>query len=304
MTSSYVDFRRSLFDPKGDLDPIEFVATEEQLTKAASTIGPVYDLMPLPGGSFHSAFRFETSEGSFVLRVPHDERLAEGLLVESWAAQVASNAHFPTTIPVMTDVSRYLTPFSFQILHYLEGPSEAMRLGRMARLHDITLDGYGPIDPRSLDHRPRGLFDSWEGYLTTRLDDHLRVCVEIGAMSDKEAERAEDLIRGFTATFDPVLLHNDLSPRNIIDNRVIDWESCIAGDPIFDYASQAAFYADREPLWGAFHVKGPDAPRRFWTYYLRIALARTVHRFRFGIKDNPKYPGASRRIQMALAEHS
>jgi len=39
---------------------------------------------------------------------------------------------------------------------------------------------------------------------------------------------------------------------------------------------------------------------RFWTYFLRVALAKTVVRHNLGLRDRPGRPPASRRIQLAL----
>jgi hypothetical protein len=83
----------------------------------------------------------------------------------------------------------------------------------------------------------------------------------------------------------------------------LDWENAIAGDPLFELAGLAAFKANElvEPLLEHYHFRPPDIKRRFWIYYLRIALARTVHRARVKLPENPVYPRASMRIQLALS---
>lgn len=301
--TAYVNWRRSIFDPKGDLDPIPFTATVGHLLRAAGTMGYVDGVVPLNGGSFNTGYRFETPEGHFVLRVPVSERFAPGLLTEEWAAVAAKEVHFPTIAPLITDTSHYLAPFSFQILPLLDAKPHEIKFCWLSRIHGIRLEGFGPLSPVDVmkGRKPRGIHDSWTGYLTTNLDDHLYRCVTLNAMTEVEAERASDFINGLQATFDPVLLHNDISPSNVLDGCIIDWESAIAGDPIFEYASYSAFHADREPLWEAFPSKPSDLKARFWTYYLRIVLARTVHRARFGLPENPVYPKASARIQLALS---
>ncbi len=304
--AAYTDFRRTIFDVKGECSPLPFAASEATLIKAASSVGRAEGLTPLSGGTFHSCFRFDTVDGTFVLRVPSNEQLAPNLLCEEWAANAAREVHFPALVPVLTDTSHYLAPFSFQILPFVEGPSDAMRLGRLSRLHKVNLSGFGPLNPSDVlkGRRPSGIHDSWASYVTCCLDDHLEHCVKSGAMTEEEAERASDLINGVQATFDPVLLHNDLSPSNIVAEWVIDWENAIAGDPIWELASMCAFRADQpvEPVLEAWHDKPRDLSHRFWVYYLRIALARTVHRARLKLSENSVYPKASRRIQLALSK--
>lgn len=313
--TSYVNWRRGMFDPKGDLDRIPWTANVSDLLKAASTVGQVaippddsneLELRPLNGGSFNNVFAFDTADGSYVLRVPHSEKLAPGLLAEEWAAVAAKQVHFPTIAPVITDTSHYLVPFSFQILPLLDGKPHEIKFCWLSRIHGIRLEGFGLLNPTDVmkGRRPRGIHDSWASYLTTNLDDHLYRCITLNAMTETEAETASDLINGLQATFDPVLLHNDLSPSNVLGGCVIDWESAIAGDPIFEYASYSAFHADREPLWEVFPSKPSDLKTRFWIYYLRIVLARTVHRARFGLPENGAYPKASARIQLALSHLS
>lgn len=304
--SAYVDFRRTIFDHKIEATA-PFVATEVDLLKAA---GPGAILSgPLTGGSLSTCFRFDNPEGSFVLRIPANEQMAPSLTVEDWAANAAKEVHFPAVVPVLTDTSRYVVPFSYQVLPFIEGAGQSdssFKVAILKHLHSIRLEGYGPLDPRSIPRRPRGLFDTWEAYLTCQLDEHLTECVRLGAMTDHEAERAEDLIRGLRTRFDPVLLHNDLSSRNIRGGQIIDWDMCVAGDPLFELASMCALYADQpvQPKIDAYY--GNHKPARweatFWTYYLRISIARTVRRARHQIAEDPRYPKASARLQLALGE--
>ncbi len=308
--AAYTDFRRTIFDAKGECSPLPFAASEATLLKAASSVGRAEGLTPLSGGTFHSCFRFDTVDGTFVLRVPSNEQLAPSLLCEEWAANAAREVGFPALVPTLTDTSHYLVPFSFQILSYLNlnWPAGFIRLNRLERLHQISLSGFGPLNPSDVlkGRRPSGIHDSWASYLTCCLDSHLDQCVKTGAMTEAEAARAEDVLTNLQATFDPVLLHNDLSPSNIINGSVIDWENAIAGDPIWELAGLAAFRADQpvEPLLEHYHFRPPDLERRFWVYYLRIALARTVHRARLKLPENPAYPKASARIQLALSHLS
>jgi hypothetical protein len=158
-----------------------------------------------------------------------------------------------------------------------------------------------------------GIFKNWRDYLLLHLDDHLATCRAIGALKDEEVQRIETLFGDLTSLLDdvaPVLLHGDLGSHNVFTTghtltALIDWEDCLAGDPVFDIAFWATFHPDSRH---AVFLEGYQAERslpddfalRFWLYYLRIALSKTVHRHRFGHTDRPGRPPAARRIQKAL----
>jgi len=88
-------------------------------------------------------------------------------------------------------------------------------------------------------------------------------------------------------------------------SAVLDWEDALLGDPLFDVASLCAFHPERRHTAildaYAFPRGDRDAVARFWIYFLRIAVARTVHRLRFAYPDPPDRPRPSGRIQLALA---
>lgn len=334
--AAYVDARRAIFDVKTDSTlPSAPVIDPLDLLKVMGVMGRIPRAHPtqLPKqGSLHQVFPFETEGGQYALRILNDPKQAFSLHVEDWAANAAIEARFPTVAPVLTDTSRYLVPFDFQILPWVEGvPLEvkgetddtlinralATLAHALTRLHQVHLTNYGPLDPRGLfmqpKMRPRGLFDEWHDFVTRRLESHLDQCLAINALTPPEAEIAEDIIDTVSAQadFDSVLLHGDLANVNILvvngGVTVIDWEDCLAGDPIWDLADWCAFHMPER--WGYIldnyylsHAKPADFELRFWAYYLRIVLARTVQRHKRGKPDNPKYPLASRRIQLALGE--
>lgn len=325
--SSYVDFRRTIFDPKSDCDRVPVAISQDQLIRAAGSVGKTYEPIPFEKGTFQMVFSFETEGGSYVLRVATDKYPAFGLHNEEWAASMARDHRFPVSVPLITDTSRYLVPFDFQILPLVPGklaselPNIELKrvFGKIAHsltyLHQASMSHYGPLDPRGLfmnpPLKPRGTFDSWRDYIMIRLGEHVDKCLEIGAMTPAEVEFAEDRIGNvlLQIDFDPVLLHGDLSNNNIIVNgedvTVIDWESCLVGDPIYELAGWSCSHMPERFSWiiDSYYLHGHkpvDFELRFWTYYLRIAIARTVHRHRFGYKDNPAFPPASERIQLAI----
>ena len=109
-----------------------------------------------------------------------------------------------------------------------------------------------------------------------------------------------------------VLLHGDLGSHNVLTDGdrllgLIDWEDAVAGDPVYDIAFWATFHpAARRTIFltGYRDVRAlpDDFPLRFWLYFVRIALAKAVHRRRFGYPDRPDRPTAAQRIRSALDE--
>lgn len=182
----------------------------------------------------------------------------------------------------------------------------------LARLHRIRGHGFGPLSAGALPQLA-GIHERWGDYLRVRLDDHLRMCERIGAVSRRERADIEERFATLLPAIPevpPALLHGDPGSHNFIvaDGRiggVVDWEDALLGDPLFDLASLCTFQPERRhpaivSAYGARLEDGGDEWRRFWLYFLRIALAKTVHRHRFGYPDRPGREPAARRIQLAL----
>jgi aminoglycoside phosphotransferase (APT) family kinase protein len=185
----------------------------------------------------------------------------------------------------------------------------------LARLHDIHGSGFGPV---SAAHSKleggnfSGVHDRWSDFLRVRLGEHLEACCAQGAITDDERREIESHFEALEDDVPSSLLHGDPGSHNfIVDDRgeiraVIDWEDALLGDPLFDVASLCTFHPERRHVailqaYGTVPRAGDALWRRFWRYFLRIALAKTVHRHRFGYADHSGRAPASQRIQLALA---
>jgi fructosamine-3-kinase len=159
----------------------------------------------------------------------------------------------------------------------------------------------------------RGTHNSWYGYLKLHLVAHIDCCRRIGAISTTESTEIERRLSDGFARLDDVparLLHGDLGGHNIFARgaevaAIIDWEDCLSGDPVYDVAFWGTFHRDEHliPFLEGYLNGAPaggDFMQRYWLYYLRISLAKTVHRHRFGYTDPPGRAPASARIQKAL----
>lgn len=183
----------------------------------------------------------------------------------------------------------------------------------LARVHAIRGQGAGPLSLERLrDGAVAGLHSSWRSFVRLRVEEHLEQCEIMGAMSGEEAARALGAFNGPLLDGAPggALLHGDPGSHNFIFRgdflaAVIDWEDAMVGDPVFELASMCTFHPQRRHHailegYGLPLPRGSAEARRFWLYFLRIAIAKTVHRHRFGYVDAPGRMPAASRIQLAL----
>jgi Ser/Thr protein kinase RdoA (MazF antagonist) len=286
-------------------------------------------------GTFHLLYRAEGPDGrSAVVRLSALSHLRHDFLLhlDSWAGERLRAVGLPGLRVHAVDLSRAHCPYDFEILEEARGTAlkayddddDRLRpllaaLGRFAaQVHGVKSSGFGFFDVRplllgELPEQLCGLSPTWRVYVLRRLDAHVATCEAIGAVSHDERRRiydaflaADDLLDGV----EPALLHGDLGSHNVFtDGRditaVIDWEDALSGDPVFDVAFWATFHPDRRHaafLDGYRSVRAlpADFERRFWLYYLRVALSKTVLRHRLGVTDRPGRPPASLRIQKAL----
>ncbi len=338
--------RQSMFYPKADLpvgDDVlralgNITATEEHLAAAATACRHVFGEAPLcvrplgEAGTFHLLYKATLRDGrGVIVRLNALGRQRDFLLhLDPWVTSLVRVVGLPAVAVHGFDVSRKLCGFDWEVLEEAPGRSLTSldddeprllpllsELGRLvARLHSIRMEGFGFFDVRPLvtgQGTLRGGCPSWSNYILRRLEDHLRTCSAIGAVSPGEAVR----IRGLFAVaadwlddVEPSLLHGDLGGHNVFADgdaitALIDWEDCLSGDPLFDVAFWATFHPERRhaAFLNGYASQRPlplDFERRFWLYFLRVALSKTVLRHRLGLKDRPGREPASRRIQKGL----
>jgi hypothetical protein len=324
--------RRQLFYPKSDLSmtgqaPPPAPAPAALLDVCTRHLGVRPETIePLAEqGTFHALYRAGLPGGeAVVLRVNvfSQARRDFALLLDEWANRALDGAGLPAPRVHGVDLSRRWCPWDVELLEpapgfplrRLDNDESALRpllfrLGQfVARLHGIATEGFGLMEAHGA-----GSCASWADYLNNHLQRHLRICRDIGALGSAEEAR---MVRRFeecrTLLNDvkPRLLHGDLGSHNTFTDgsaitALIDWEDCLSGDPVYEVAFWATFHP--EPRHAAFlagyHSDRPapaDFSTRFWLYFLRVALCKTVVRHNLGLTDRPGRPPASLRIQRAL----
>ena len=284
-----------------------------------------------PGGTFHLLYKISVNNQLYVIRLNRlkEFRVAWEFLIDAWVYPKLASLGLPGPSVVTIDCSRSICPTDYQILTYVHGqqlsafqdpetqyiePVLLQAIGAyVAQVHQVALAGFGPLGLASLQN-PTGIHNSWQDYIFLRLQEHIDVCLNIDAISSHEALIIQKIFVEHAQIFEcssPVLLHGDLGNHNFLSQNgvsisaLIDWEDCMSGDPVFDIAFWGTFFRDhmlKDFLIGyRQHTALPDDFELcYWLYFLRIALSKTVHRFRFGYQDHPGRPPASLRIQRAL----
>jgi fructosamine-3-kinase len=249
--------------------------------------------------------------------------------IDKWVMEMLRQADIPNLHVYHIDISREACPFDYEIIEEAKGKplgehENQKQLNRhlivelgtaIAKLHNITINGFGMLDVRCIlcAKEGKGLLDTWKEYIFCNLDKHIGICFNIGAISFEESKAIESVFSQAEPMFEhvmPALLHGDLSNRNIFSDgkritALVDWEDSLSGDPVFDIASWGTFIGNdekREPFLEGYWQVRPlpeDFELRYWLYYLRVILAKTVHRYRFGYHYQDRIP-ASFRIQKGL----
>ncbi len=294
-------------------------------------------ISPLLGaGTFRLLYQVEHSSGAPLIvrvnRVPEFSR-AWDFLIESRIYPLLHKHGLGAPTIIDVDVSRSAVDIDYQVMTKVSGstlksfenaqtqympPCLLRAIGAyLARVHTITFSGYGPLSITSLlvsDQMPYGLHASWADYIMLRLDEHVELCQKINAITSSEAADILSVLTTYQHMFYDVptsLLHGDVGNQNCLSDdgeritALVDWEDAMVGDPVFEIAFWGTFFRDSMLatfLEGYTTVRSlpADFECRYWIYYLRSALSKTVHRFRFGYADHPGRPPASLRIQKAL----
>jgi hypothetical protein len=284
-------------------------------------------------GTFHVLYRAALRPGwTVIVRLNALSHVWRDFLLclGPWVATALRGQGLPALEIHHVDISRRLGPFDYEILAEARGRTLAAfdededhlgtllyDLGRfVGRLHRIRTCGFGFFDVRPLvcgDGSVRGTCSTWRDYVLRRLDAHVGQCAGLGAIGRDEECRIFAAFAAAEQSFanvEPVLLHGDLGSHNVFTDgaqvtALIDWEDCLSGDPVFDVAFWATFHPDRRHAafldgYRRERVLPADFELRFWLYYLRVALSKTVLRHRLKVADRPGREPASRRIQMGL----
>lgn len=156
--------------------------------------------------------------------------------------------------------------FAFQVIEKLSGtaikkwlevnPDDEVKLlpqvGKMmARLHTIQVNGFGPFDnEKAKNGELVGIHNTLGDAVRAGLPFNLDVLVEQGVLTAKQRQSITELFTDsnpLLATKRAVLVHNDFADWNLLTDGeditgVLDWDECVASDPIADIACWSTFF--------------------------------------------------------------
>jgi aminoglycoside phosphotransferase (APT) family kinase protein len=221
-------------------------------------------------------------------------------------------------------------PFDFSVVDEARGvllrdemldddPAILRAIGAALRtVHDVAGDGAGLLDLsfRAATASPQGVHARWNDFIMLNLEAHVALCRAAGLVDAAMVDKIEALFRTVHRAFEgrPMrLLHGDPGTHNIAIDRaggtvtaLLDWEDALVGDPLFDVAMWSTFHPPRRlpGFMAGYGLEKPadDEQRLIAAYFLRIALSKTVHRFRFGIADRPGRTPGHQRIHRGVDE--
>jgi aminoglycoside phosphotransferase (APT) family kinase protein len=308
-----------------------------EISALISRLGMDGTALPLIAGTFHLIYRIVPREGPrMILRTPVPDLFESdrGLAAERKVRKWLTPAHLEHLVPETIDLgfAGDGAPFDYAIM--AEAPGQVLRdlgdqllderpeyltdIGRVLRaIHGIDATGAGLLDLEdSSGEAPTGLHPAWPDYLGLNLDKHIGFCRGLGLIDDEMARRIVSLFETMTPALGgrpSRLLHGDPGIHNVcVDagsravTSILDWEDAMAGDPLFDVAMFSTFQPPRRmpAFFEGYGMMAPtDAERRLLAlYFLRIALAKSVHRARFGIADRPDRTPAHERILRGVAD--
>lgn len=264
-------FRRTIFDPRADI-------YQEVIFRVPFFWDAVREKKYFSHHEISSDLsKFDGKE--YLRKAYYNMRLPEECYIECLVSNMARKAGFKTPQYIFFDK---LTSF----VEVAENEGE-FNYRALKRLHNIK--GFGGFG--SVNRYFYGVFKTWKEYICCCLDRNIYNDLgpyNFSRVSNSDMEIRKQII-GYVKMIEydgpPCLLHGDLSPDNIIGDSVIDWDSAVFGDPIFELASACCFYPEEQHKQIIDQYYGEDERPKdfwfnFWAYYLRIAVSRVIIKMR------------------------
>lgn len=184
---------------------------------------------------------------------------------ESLASNIALDNGIPAYKTYCIHELENETDISYQVIEKLDGDTVqfclksnpekeeqlVIEMGKtMAFLHKIKVAGFGPFDNEQakkgiLVGKHKSLKDS----INAGLDENLERLVKYNILDKEVADKIKKLFEDneLLNSNDSVLIHNDFADWNLLTDGntitgVIDWDECVAGNPIQEIACWSTFF--------------------------------------------------------------
>ncbi|MDO8269880.1 MAG: aminoglycoside phosphotransferase family protein [Candidatus Levybacteria bacterium] len=280
--------------------------------------------------SLHSVYKIIDNKKTYILRLNLLTKRREfQFYLDSLIPGISNNSQ----VMYHVDISRKIVPYDFEIIEVLPGhtlyeptKNKTLQLSTLEKageklftLHEIKGKGFGYIDVKSFIQTKKiiGIKKGWDEHIFTNFEKHLQYCLENKLISEGQAKKLEKVFAGKKGFLKHMkyssLLHGDVSHPNMYlsgkNLLYIDFDDALMGDPYYDVAFYATGTFGNEEWLTAF-LKGytkleklsKDFEERFWLYYLRTSLVKTLVRHKFGKKNKVITGNFSGRLEYALAK--
>jgi len=237
---------------------------EKLLSEKTGKPVAILNQRPVGGGSINAAYRLETTEGLFFVKVNSASRYPQMFQKEVLGLQLLSNAD-EIPVPEVVDYGENRND-AFLILKYIESGRERDNFwedfgNRLARLHQhqnetfgLDHDNYiGSLDQSNRKHK------TWSDFFTReRLEPLAKMAYDDRLLESKDLKALQNFEKKINDIFPeepPALIHGDLWSGNFMTNSE---GSAVIIDP-------AVYYGHREmdlgmsQLFGGFHSRFYEA---------------------------------------------
>lgn len=186
----------------------------------------------------------------------------------------------------------------------------------MARLHKIKVSGFGPFDNElARNGELVGVHKSLSDAINAGLDENLERLVKYDILSTDVANKMRSLFDNNTLleSDESVLIHNDFADWNLLTDGevitgIIDWDECVAGNPIEEIACWSTFFdpARIKPFLDGYFSETPkydDFDEVFQLMRLRYTISKMALRIkRYTYEQTPFLKGMLEKGSMHLSE--
>jgi Ser/Thr protein kinase RdoA (MazF antagonist) len=302
----------------------------------------VKNIVELTRWTLHYVYKVETTDKPYIIRINaagmfyHEFQF----YVEAWATEELERVGLKTLNIPLIDLKRDDIPFDYEVMDFAPGKSiheiiennenqnqVLEKLGEyVAAIHHIKTTDFGPIHvasiiktmqgDSSLQLVPRGIHHTWTDYILLNSIKHIEYAVLSGIISADEADSIAERLKPEVCPNVPIpcLVHGDIATHNAFSQNgeitaLIDWEDCISGDSVYDIAYFGTESYGHESFFPPF-LKGykskaelpPDFEKRYWLYFLRISLMKSLVRERFKALNEQTLAYIRERIIFALEQ--
>lgn len=120
----------------------------------------------------------------------------------------------------------------------------------MAKLHKIKVNGFGPFDnEKAKNGNLEGIHKTLNDSVNAGLEENLERLVTYNILTKEIADKMKELFKDneLLNSNVSVLIHNDFADWNLLTDGntitgIIDWDECVAGNPIEEIACWSTFF--------------------------------------------------------------